>query len=478
MLLHTPAYLLFLVVVASLYWGLPHFAWRKALLLIASYVFYAAFDVRFAAILAGLTLATFLLGGAMPRSPRPGLYAWLNVAINLGVLGAFKYANFFIGNAAALAKAFGSAATPPALQVLLPVGISFYTFQAISYTADIYRKKSSPASSLLDFALYMAFFPKLIAGPLVRPAHFMQQLANPAPRPRQDSASASLILLLVGLFKKVVIADSLASISSAAFRAAALPTALAFPTPLYWQGFYLYAFQIYADFSGYTDIARASAALLGFELPENFRQPYWSSTVAAFWNRWHMSLTQWFREFLFFPLTRALLTATGRRYPRAVQIAANVVTMTVIGFWHGAAWTFVVWGLWHGLLLSVERIAGPQPSRRWQTIVLAVVTFHLVGIGWVLFGADSFTTAARFLVGLVSFNQPIWASHFMLPVLWAGCLLFGTDLACRQMMLVAQNRRQGWRAVWVIAVLVVLMGVIVLRALNGADTRPFIYGQF
>ena len=270
----------------------------------------------------------------------------------------------------------------------------------------------------MDFAIYMAFFPKLVAGPLVRPDQFLSQLRQPFTRPDRKVIQAALGLLLLGLFKKIVIADSLASLSEVAFRAASrnVGTVL-FPSSLFWQGFYLYSFLIYADFSGYTDIARSSAILLGFNLPENFRQPYLSETITIFWNRWHMSLTQWFRDYLFFPLSRSLLIKTSRHYARVIQVIVTLITMTLIGIWHGAAWTFVAWGVWHGVLLSINQQQNWKLKHRWQKLGLGIVTFHLVGIGWVLFGSSSLEASGRFFRGMLKFTGPEGWAYFLPPVL-------------------------------------------------------------
>jgi alginate O-acetyltransferase complex protein AlgI len=277
----------------------------------------------------------------------------------------------------------------------------------------------------------------------------------------------------------VLIADSLASLSEVAFRASAQPsTALLFPSPLYWAGFYLYAIQIYADFSGYTDMARASAALLGFSLPENFRQPYLAVSVADFWTRWHMTLTRWFREYLFQPLSRSLLVSTKRRYRRLIQVAANLITMTLIGLWHGAAWTYVAWGFWHGILISLERVFKIRPERRLARWFGAIITFHLIGIGWVLFRAESFAAAARFLNGIFSLNQVVWLPRFLPPVLLAGGLTLAIDLISAHIIRPSTRSRRLWRPVLLTASVLVLAGLALLQALRGVAPLPFIYGQF
>jgi len=286
-------------------------------------------------------------------------------------------------------------------------------------------------------------------------------------------------LLIIGLAKKILIADSLASLSSVAFRAAAIPThASLFPSPLFIQGFYLYAFQIYADFSGYTDIARASALFLGFNLPENFQQPYLSSTVTTFWNRWHMTLTQWFREYMFFPLSRKMLLANNRQHTLAIQIFTTIVTMTLIGFWHGAAWMFIAWGIWHGVLLVMENILRLRPKTQLVKMLQGVLTFHLVGIGWVLFGSDSFETAWRFLINLLSFSQMNWISHYLPSILLTAGLVFGIDLASRGYIPGQSKYRYLWQPISLIAVLVVLTSLLLLTMARGSEALPFIYGRF
>jgi alginate O-acetyltransferase complex protein AlgI len=479
MLLHTPAYLLFLLSVVMIYWLLPAAGWRKSFLLVASYVFYALFDVRFAILLFGLTIAVYWLGARISRGSHSRTYAWVSVGLNLGLLGLFKYAGFFVSSAAAGFHLLGVSVVPPALKFLLPVGLSFYTFQAIAYTTEIYRGTSAPASSSLDFALSMAFFPKLVAGPLVRPPEFQYQIeSNPSP-PQSGAIKDALILLLTGLSKKVLIADSLAGLSEVAFRASNLAsTPWPFPSPLYWAGFYLYALQIYADFSGYTDMARASAMLLGFSLPENFRQPYLADSVSDFWSRWHMTLTRWFREYLFQPLSRSLLRSSKRRYRKAMQVAANLTTMTLIGLWHGAAWTYVAWGFWHGILISAERLFNLKPVRRSARWAQGLLTFHLIAVGWVLFRAESFASAGRFLTGMLSFQQLAWLPRYLPPVLLAGALTLGIDLVSGNFIVPSPSFRRVLRPVLVTACVLVLVCLALLQVLRGVAPQPFIYGQF
>jgi alginate O-acetyltransferase complex protein AlgI len=473
--LYTPLYLLFLagtVFVCALFRGR---LWKTLWLVTASYAFYAAFDIQFCLLLAIVTAVTYWAGSQISKRSAPSIYLWTGILFNLVVLGIFKYLNFFIDNLSLALSPLQEPAVVAPLQLLLPIGISFYIFQAISYLLDVYHQKVPPVN-FLDLALLLAFFPKLIAGPLVRPAQFFSQLETPV-RPSRAEVVDALQLLVIGLIKKVVIADSLAGMAAVAFRAAGSSNALGFPAPLYWQGFYLYAFQIYADFSGYTDIARASAMLLGIKLPENFRQPYFAATLGDFWNRWHMTVTQWFREHLFFPLSRRLLDAANRRYSRAIQVSVNLITMVVIGFWHGANWTYVLWGLWHGVLLSVERILNIKPVGRWRTALMAVVTFHLVAIGWVFFGASSPQVALRFITAMVLSQQWNWLTYYAPSVLAAGIAVFGLD-ALALLPPPYANWQTFMRPILIISAITLLLAIFVLRDVSGTNTQPFIYGQF
>ncbi|MDR3574992.1 MAG: MBOAT family O-acyltransferase [Anaerolineaceae bacterium] len=443
------------------------------LLVIISYLFYALFDVRFAVLLAGLSIAIYFIGQAISNSPRAYWLATIGVALNLSVLFIFKYANFFLDSLHSILAPSNLTNPPVGLNLLLPIGISFYTFQGISYIVGIYRKKVLPAS-FLDLMLYLAFFPKLIAGPFVSPKQFFDELHHLPGRLSGSDQTAAFRLLLSGLVKKVLIADSLASLAQVAYRAAAQPGHPAFPTLLFIQGFYLYAIEIYADFSGYTDLARGSALLLGFRLPENFRQPYLSATPAEFWNRWHMSLTAWFREYLFFPMSRSLLTRTKQRWSRQIQIGVNMLTMILIGLWHGANWTFVVWGAWHGLLVSIERLTGWKPQKGWQTFLSTLITFHLVGIGWVLFNSANFSAAVRFFAGMISINNLYWLPDFLPPLLLAGALMVGLDLIEKgSLHFPARIQQVGF-----ITAVVVLTGLTILAMVRGSDVHPFIYGNF
>jgi alginate O-acetyltransferase complex protein AlgI len=476
MLLNTPLFLVFLTAVCLLYWWINSPAGRKALLLLASYGFYAALDPRFVIVLIGMTAATYGIGRVLPQSLHPRRWILLGVLLNLGALAYFKYAGFFLAN---LGPGFNSsgAGRPASLQILLPIGISFYAFQAIAYLLEVSRGHLPPVTNGVDFALYLAYFPKLIAGPFVRPADFFRRLAELPKAIAREEVRSALGLLLLGLFKKVVIADSIAALADVSFRAAASPNAGGFPAPLYIAGFYLFAVQIYADFSGYTDLARGSSALLGIPLPENFRSPYFSVSPADFWNRWHMTLTAWFREYLFFPLSRWGMTATGRRSARAIQSAATVITMALVGLWHGAAWTFVGWGIWHGALLVLDQQVKLNPTRRVSKFLAGLLTFHLVGLGWIVFRAPSLAVAGRFFSGMLSLNQMAWSAQFLPPALLALALILGLD-AARALAPRFPRGAQVLRPAAIAAAVTVLAGLWLLQGVSQSGAAPFIYGAF
>ncbi|MEZ5406775.1 MAG: MBOAT family protein [Acidimicrobiales bacterium] len=383
-------------------------AWKVAMV-VASYVFYGWWDWRFCGLLAGSTLVNWtyarLLAATAARRARLALVATA-VAADLAVLGVFKYYGFF---AEALSRLLGADHTLPGLDLVLPVGISFFTFQAVSYVVDTYRGEVDDRS-LLDFTLYLSFFPHLVAGPIVRASEFLPQLTGRRFRGDVDVVGAAWWIGR-GLFKKVVVATFLAqSVVDPVFAAPAAATRLQLLAALYG-----YAIQIYADFSGYTDIAIGLAALLGIRFPVNFDRPYGAVSIQDFWRRWHMTLSRWLRDYLYVPLG-------GNRRGRLTTYRNLLLTMVLGGLWHGAAWTLVVWGTVHGLALALERLLGRSPTvaslwargraaagrrtgaeappwlgpaARW------LVTFHVVCLAWVPFRAQSLGETGDFLLGLV-----------------------------------------------------------------------------
>ena len=353
---------------------------RKVLLLAASYTFYASWDPRFLLLIGVSTLLDWTVGLALHRSQDPTSrrrLVGLSVASNLGMLGVFKYFDFFVGSAVAGLESLGLAVHAPTLEVVLPVGISFYTFQTMSYTLDVYRKQLTPTRSLLDFANFVAFFPQLVAGPIERASRLLPQLERIGTGEAKIDRSG-WGLIAVGAFKKAVIADNLAPLVEATY---ADPSATY--GPALWLGTYAFAIQIYCDFSGYSDIAVGLGRLLGVDIMQNFRAPYCAEGPRAFWRRWHISLSTWLRDYLYVPLG-------GNRGGPGKTRRNLMITMLLGGLWHGAAWNFVLWGAYHGLLLVFGRDVG---LGRWLARVprwlRRLVFFHLVCIGWALFRASS-----------------------------------------------------------------------------------------
>jgi alginate O-acetyltransferase complex protein AlgI len=395
MLFPTSGFLLFFLAVAAAMAALQtRFAAKKAVLVIASYYFYAQWDWRFCFLLAfstGLSYAAGRLIGHAARRDRQRLVLGLAVAAHLGLLGVFKYLDFFVLSANRLGQMLGLQHEIPFLEILLPVGISFFTFHGISYLADVYRGEVEVCRNPLDMALYMSFFPQLVAGPIVRAAYFLPQLARPSIEP--IPLGPALVLILGGLFKKVVIANYLATgLVDPVFAA---PTSYGGPDLL--LATYGYAVQIYCDFSAYTDIAIGLAALLGFRFPANFNQPYRAERLREFWQRWHISLSSWLRDYLYKPLG-------GNRHGRLKTYRNLLLTMLLGGLWHGAAWKFIAWGALHGGGLAVERMLEPWLGRRARTpvgrIFAILVVFHFVCLAWIFFRAEDFAVARLFIAGL------------------------------------------------------------------------------
>jgi alginate O-acetyltransferase complex protein AlgI len=359
---------------------------RKWMLLLASYYFYGIWNWHYLALIICSTLIDFEIGRRMPRATKPRTLLLLSVVINLGILAFFKYANFFLISLNAGLQAAHAEISFNTLDIVLPVGISFFTFQALSYTIDVYRKEIAPRENLLDYALFIAFFPQLVAGPIVRAVEFFKQLDTPEP-PTSREINLGLILILLGLVKKMAIADSLASSVDPVFSAPLLATAQDSLLAVY-----AYALQIYCDFSGYTDTAIGCALLFGFRFPQNFNYPYIATTFRDFWRRWHMTLSRFLRDYLYVAL------GGNRQGPTRTQVNL-LLTMILGGLWHGANWTFVFWGLLQGAYLVLERGAQylfPEFYRSKNPAILFLrwlIVFHAICFAWIFFRAASFSEA-------------------------------------------------------------------------------------
>lgn len=384
------AFFLFLIIVWGIYWILPRRAWQNVLLLSASYFFYGWWDVRFCGLMLASTLIDYFLAAAIHRTENQSRRKRLllaSLACNLGLLGVFKYFHFFLGNLVALGETVGWNLNTGTLQIILPVGISFYTFQTLSYTIDVYYRRLTPTRNLIDYMTFVSFFPQLVAGPIERARNLLPQFQQRRFfRLRQMQLGVHRILW--GLFKKVVIADTVAGFVNSSYSdvAAASGAELVVAT-------FLFAFQIYCDFSGYSDIAIGVAQMFGIKLMRNFAYPYFSQNLREFWSRWHISLSTWFRDYVYIPLG-------GNRVSRGRQKANLLITFLVSGLWHGAAWPFVIWGGLHGSAVAWGSQHSPQKTRLrvvgGSTLIpsLAVAfrmlrTFTFVCICWIFFRANT-----------------------------------------------------------------------------------------
>jgi alginate O-acetyltransferase complex protein AlgI len=383
---HSLDFVVFFILVVAIYWRLPQRG-QNVLLLVSSYVFYGYVHPWFLILIASSTVIDYLSARGMEARPeRRRQFMALSIVSNFGMLGFFKYFNFFADNVQAVLAVVGLHVSPPVLRVILPVGISFYTFQAMSYTVDVFRGELRARRSLLDVAVFISFFPHLVAGPIQRASYLLPQVEAER-RFSVRNATTGLSLMVWGFFKKLVIADNVGVIANKVF-------ALRDPSfEILWAGVFAFAIQIYADFSAYTDIARGSSRWLGFELTENFDHPYMARTPADFWRRWNISLSTWFRDYIYIPLGGS--RATGGLWARNI-----VVTFLLSGLWHGASWNYVLWGAYHGVLLLATRaheiLRPPSPHPRasrfgGQAAYAVRVTAQIAGmfaltlIGWLLF---------------------------------------------------------------------------------------------
>lgn len=449
---------------------------QNLFLVLSSYFFYACWDWCFVFLLFALTIFNYFIGLGIWRSHSrrsKKTFLVLSLCANLGVLCFFKYFDFFVSSAISLVSVIGIHPNVALLRVVLPVGISFYTFQVMTYTIDIYRGKLRPTRTFLDVALFVSFFPQLLSGPIERAANLLPQISRVRTTTKTDFL-AGLNLLLLGYFKKVAIADSLSPFCDKVFGAPADMTG-----GQLWSGVYAFAIQIYCDFSGYTDIARGVALILGFRIMENFETPYLSKSIAEFWRRWHISLSSWLRDYLYIPLG-------GNRKGNARTYLHLLVTFLLCGLWHGAAWTFVLWGFAHGIYVAGHRMilsrwkgarSGSQESGRKIAIMLKVfLTFHIVAITWVLFKSSNLSIAVDYFKGLLRLGD---FSEFNIAVIFAGCLVLTLDMLHKwygeQTWL---SRAHGYRVLRLAAAQFIAIGVVAAAIGHLGTATPFIYFQF
>lgn len=472
MLFNSAEFLRFIAVVYPIYLVLAYSntarqkSFRNLFLLAASYCFYAAWDYRFLNLIIISTLVDFLVARAIERqrseNAKFGFLA-LSIVTNLSLLGFFKYYNFFVESFASLLTYFGMSAHLPTLEIALPVGISFYTFQTLGYTIDVYRGDIRASANVLNFALYVAFFPQLVAGPIEKAQHLLPQLDNPA---RIDSQKVwtGLYWILLGYFQKCVIADTMAPIVDYSF---AHPDKLSGIISLI--GVVAFALQIFGDFSGYTFIARGIALLMGIELMRNFRAPYFATCPSDFWKRWHISLSQWLRDYLYISLG-------GNRRGKVLSYRNLLITMVLGGLWHGAAWNFVLWGLYHGLALVLTHRSFRFLRLEWRFffVVKIFATFLFTLFGWLLFRVHSLQQLNNILLNIFyNFSYSPNLSMYLIPTLICFCVIF---------LMHYLDEHFGDDAIVKISSKPIRLGILIFFALSvfgvGFQAEPFLYFQF
>lgn len=472
---HTLDYIAFFVLVVSIYWMLDHRN-QNRMLLVASYVFYGWVHPWFLTLIFASTVVDYFVGLKIQADPQNKRRVfWMSLAVNLGLLGFFKYFNFFIENVRTVLVTLG---LPPAvglLEVVLPVGISFYTFQSLTYTIDVYRGTLQARRNFIDFALFVCFFPQLVAGPIERAERLLPKLERPRTF-SADRARAATVLIVWGFFKKLVIADNVGIIANKVF---------ALENPdfwLLWTGVFAFAIEIYADFSAYSDIARGSAQWLGIDLMVNFDHPYLARSPRDFWRRWHISLSSWFRDYVYIPLGGSRTGAWG--HTRNI-----ILTFLLSGFWHGASWNYILWGLYHGLLLAIARPFGWLERERhgWRMLLTGaqiLVMFAFTNLGWLLFRE----TDLQYLVKWLTLTP--WgvseADRDTALYLFGVAALYSLPLWAHSAYVLQRDRIRGWmtaggenewlRAGTQAAALAGMAALIlVLRSRTSLD---FIYFQF
>jgi alginate O-acetyltransferase complex protein AlgI len=501
MLFNSYVFILFLGIVLAFHYLPVSWKTKKINLLLAGYLFYAVWNPPFVLLLWLSTVVDFFIGKrlyhAEGKAKRKALLL-VSLTVNLGMLAFFKYGGFLLDNFIMLASAVGIDFHPAKPSIILPVGISFYTFQTLSYTIDMYRRKLAPERSLLDFSLFVSFFPQLVAGPIVRPDQLIPQFKTPR-RATSAQFMQGLMLLSLGLFMKVVMADTLLSGTADMVFGAQM----ALSSVDAWLGVLAFSGQIFFDFAGYTTCAIGIAAMLGFTLPDNFRYPYAAIGFSDFWRRWHISLSTWLRDYLYIPLG-------GNRNGRVKTYVNLMITMLLGGLWHGASWTFVAWGALHGLYLVVEKWLvsrretqaelRPQPapalayaeerltikrmsfvpsilySEKAKTLLLVLLTFFLVNVTWVFFRATDFSTAWRLLssmFGMASNGAALLPTIDIIKVSVVTLALLITHFLMRNTSVSAVVEKSKW---WMVGTAWAFMLVAII--LSQKSSGSFIYFQF
>lgn len=477
MLFNSFIFIIFLFVVVLIYYNVG-VKYRKLLLLVSSYVFYGYWDYRFTVLLAISTIVDFFIGKRLyntKNKKNKGRLLFLSICVNLGILGFFKYYDFFVDSFSIIAKQFNQNLDYLHLNIILPVGISFYTFQTMSYTIDIYREKLKPTNSIIDFAVFVSFFPQLVAGPIERARNLLPQIVINK-LPSKEQVNSGIVLIVMGLFKKVLIGDTTGRIVDQIFSQPEL-----YKSPELLSALVLFSIQIYADFSGYSNIARGTAKLLGFELMKNFEQPYLSRNITEFWRRWHISLSSWLKDYLYISLG-------GNRKGEYKTYVNLFITMLLGGLWHGASWNFVIWGGLHGLYLAIHKVFLKGKKVELTSYVYNGVysflkyllqtlsTYIIVLFAWLFFRATNFDTSRRFLEKMIYWEtSELSLRFFKITFLFLTITLLYDFFEYRtkhhSFMVLIRNKplRMG--------ILLAIFSVTLLYMFN-TEPLPFMYFQF
>ena len=472
MLFNSLPFAVFLPIVFAVYWALRNsLRSQNVLLLVASYVFYGWWDARFLSLIVASTVVDYLLGqylAVATNALKRKLLLTASMIFNLGLLGVFKYYNFFMENFMEITNTVGFHTNPTLLNITLPVGISFYTFQTMSYTIDIYRKQLEPTKDFIAFAAFVGYFPQLVAGPIERASNLLPQMSKSRNFDYQKAVDG-MRQTLWGFFKKVVIADAVAPLVDQAFGDPNGFSAVALIT-----GALLFSIQIYCDFSGYSDIAIGISKLFGIDLMQNFRTPYFSRDIAEFWRRWHISLSTWFRDYLYIPLG-------GSRGSTALKVRNTFAIFIVSGFWHGANWTFIIWGLINALLflplLLAKRNRSNLNDPEISDLHRILLTFSITTIAWIFFRADSLSHAIDYLQNITIWNSGKSLSIKPTLVVYIALLFFG-DWIGRKHDFALNTLSEGIlsKSPWLRLTVYLSLAYLILLYIGGQQN--FIYFQF
>lgn len=477
MLFNSIDFAIFLPLVFTLYWLIQkHLQLQNALIVVASYVFYGWWDWTFLSLVFVSTVVDYAVGVGLSTAEGKGkrrLLLWTSMVVNLGLLGFFKYYNFFVENFVAAFTFFGAKLDISTLNIVLPVGISFYTFQTMSYSIDVYRRQLKPTKDFIAFSAYVTFFPQLVAGPIERATHLLPQFYTPRTF-NYNKAADGMRQILWGMFKKVVIADNCAYYANLIFADSADASGSTLVL-----GALFFTFQIYGDFSGYSDIALGCSRLFGFDLMRNFAFPYFSRDIAEFWRRWHISLSTWFRDYLYIPLG-------GSQGGTWLKVRNTFIIFLVSGFWHGANWTFIVWGLLNAIYFLPLLLLGSNRNNidivakgRWlpslRELLAMGVTFALTMLAWIFFRAENITHAVQYISGI--FSLSLLSVPTIFPITTLALLLFFVVIEwvgregqyALQTLGLRWNRALRWGFYYALILAILFLG---------GSQQEFIYFQF